>query len=179
VINASIMKQLGGTADFDWKSSGLVFSMSVQLTDGGSNAEVGAAASTMQLKKMSRPGSDKGYILLVEDEALVGMMMADLLSDLGFEVLGPYGQIADAVEAIGRQPVRAAVLDINLGGELVYDLAELLVNRGLPIVFVTGYGAEGLDQRFAHAPVLQKPVDAVALQQVLQQSGQVRESVVR
>jgi CheY-like chemotaxis protein len=177
VISASIMKQLDGVVDFDWRATGLVFSMSVPLTGDGSRAATDSMAAAMEAGRTSKAESDKGYVLLVEDEALVGMMMADLLSDLGFGVLGPYGRIADAVEAIGRQPIKAAVLDINLGGELVYDLADALVERGLPIVFVTGYGAEGLDQRFADAPVLQKPVDATALRQVLEQSGYVRSTM--
>lgn len=169
VIDASIAKQLGGTADFEWRATGLEFTMSVPLAEERSRPQIGAAGAEAALDPPT--DSNKRFVLLVEDEALVGMMMADLLSDLGFQVLGPYGRTADAFEAIGRQPINAAVLDINLGGELVYDLAEALVKRGIPIAFVTGYGAEGLDQRFAHSPVLQKPVDSAALRQVLERSA--------
>jgi FixJ family two-component response regulator len=97
-------------------------------------------------------------------------MMAELVSDMGFDVVGPYGRVAEAAEAIVGQPISAAILDINLGGELVYDLAEDLVGRGLPIVFVTGYGADMLDRRFSNIPVLQKPVDVAALKRVLEQA---------
>jgi two-component sensor histidine kinase/CheY-like chemotaxis protein len=173
VIDASITKQLGGKADFEWRATGLAFTMSVPLAKEGLGAETGSPAAATEDALDLPAESGKGFVLLVEDEALVGMMMTDLLSHLGFQVLGPYGRTADAIEAIGRHPIDAAVLDINLGEELVYDLAESLVKRGIPIAFVTGYGAECLDQRFADAPVLQKPVDTAALRQVLERSAKL------
>ena len=66
-----------------------------------------------------------------------------------------------------REHLQAAILDINLRGELIYDLADELTGRGVPIVFVTGYGADAVDRRFADFPVLQKPVDSAALRRVL------------
>ena len=62
--------------------------------------------------------------------------------------------------------IDAAVLDINLDGEMVYSVADLLAARGIPFVFVTGYGAESIDGRFAHVPVLQKPVERQMLEGV-------------
>jgi DNA-binding response OmpR family regulator len=108
-----------------------------------------------------------GRILLVEDEALVGMMMTEFLRDIGFHVVGPFGTVSEAIDAIGQEQLQAAVLDINLNGEMIYDLAAELTGRGVPIVFVTGYGADAVDQRFANFPVLQKPVDSAALRRVL------------
>jgi two-component SAPR family response regulator len=106
-------------------------------------------------------------ILLVEDEALVAMMMKEFLREIGFQVVGPFGKVADAIEAIELERPHAAILDINLGGEMIYPLADELSARGVPIVFVTGYGAEAIDRRFANVPVLQKPVDNATLQRVL------------
>src|SRR5262249_61354093 len=96
-------------------------------------------------------------LLLIEDETLVGMMMHDTLTDLGFEVIGPVNTLSDAAEAIEREDFHAAILDVNLNGEFIYPLADVVAARGLPFVFVTGYGAEGIDPRFAGGPVLQKP----------------------
>jgi hypothetical protein len=58
------------------------------------------------------------------------------------------------------------VLDVNLDGEVVYPVADAVVERGLPFVFVTGYSAEGIDRRFAQVPVLQKPIERQMLQSV-------------
>ena len=91
-------------------------------------------------------------MLLVEDEALVGMMMTDFLRDIGFHVVGPFGRVAEAIDAIEQEQLQAAILDINLRGELIYDLADELTGRGVPIVFVTGYGADAVDRRFAEFP---------------------------
>jgi len=99
----------------------------------------------------------------VEDEALVAIAMKDMLVELGFEVFGAYGKTADALAAANDHSVNAAVLDVNLGGELVYPVADFLVAKGIPFVFVTGYGAGTIEPRFAHVPVLPKPIERQAL----------------
>ena len=106
-------------------------------------------------------------VLLVEDEVIVGMMMKDVLTEIGFHVVGPFGKVSDAIEVIDRERLGAAVLDVNLRGEMIYGLADELTGRGVPLVFVTGYGPEAIDARFANVPVLQKPVDSAALRRVL------------
>jgi two-component SAPR family response regulator len=109
-------------------------------------------------------------VLLVEDETLVAMMMAELLQDIGFDVVGPFGSVAEGISGMERQPLDAAVLDVNLRGEMVYELADKLMGYGVPIIFVTGYGADSVDRRFSAYPILQKPVDSAALQRVLVRS---------
>jgi two-component SAPR family response regulator len=105
--------------------------------------------------------------LLVEDEIIVGMMMREFLTEIGFNVVGPFGKVSEASEAVSREQLRAAVLDVNLKGEMIYGLAEKLSGQGVPLVFVTGYAREAIDARFANVPVLQKPVDSAALRRVL------------
>jgi DNA-binding LytR/AlgR family response regulator len=61
------------------------------------------------------------------------------------------------------------VLDINVGGEKIYPLAEILTERKIPFVFVTGYSTDSIDSRFSHVPVLQKPIAAEALQAIILQ----------
>jgi hypothetical protein len=68
------------------------------------------------------------------------------------------------VAAARDDGVDAAILDVNLGGELIYPVADALAARGVPFVFVTGYGAESIDGRFAHVPILQKPIERHVLQ---------------
>ena len=110
-------------------------------------------------------------LLLVEDEALTGMMMSDILTELGFHVIGPFGRVADAMAAVGREDFHAAVLDVNLDGEMVYPVADAVVARGVPFVFVTGYGAEGIDSRFAQVLVLQKPIEKQMLESIFLDGG--------
>jgi CheY-like chemotaxis protein len=110
-------------------------------------------------------------LLLVEDEALTGMMMSDMLTELGFDVIGPFGRVADALAAVRREDFQAAVLDVNLDGEMVYPVADAVLARGVPFVFVTGYSAEGIDRRFAQVPVLQKPIERQMLQSVFVNGG--------
>jgi len=169
VISASIQQQLGGTATFDWRPAGLTFTMAISIGDAAAAPNRPARKSRSAGARVNGSADDAktGRVLLVEDEALVGMMMTDFLRDIGFHVVGPFGRVSEAIDAIERGPLQAAILDINLRGELIYDLADELTGRGVPIVFVTGYGADAVDRRFAEFPVLQKPVDSAALRRVL------------
>jgi CheY-like chemotaxis protein len=112
-------------------------------------------------------------VLLVEDEALISMMMEDLLTELGCEVVASFGALQPALDWLEAQaiPPDGAVLDINLGGgEMVFPLASRLQALGVPFVFATGYGRPG-DEGFAFVPLLQKPVDLVTLWPVIQSFG--------
>lgn len=104
-------------------------------------------------------------LLVVEDEALVAMLIEDALRDLGCVVIGPVGNVAQAFAALERETVEGAMLDVNLGGaERSYPIADALTARGVPFIFVTGYGEEGVDRRYAPVGVLQKPFDPRTLE---------------
>ena len=94
-------------------------------------------------------------ILVVEDEALVAMMLEDMLAELGFEVVGPAMRLDEGLELARLNGLDAAVLDINLAGERSYPIADLLEERGVPHAFVTGYGHSGRPGK--QDRVLQKP----------------------
>ena len=98
-------------------------------------------------------------VLVVEDEALVAMLVEDALLDAGAEVVGPVATVADALELLKRQLPEAAVLDLNLAGETSTPVADELAKRGVPFVVATGYGADGLPPGHASVPVLAKPYD--------------------
>lgn len=103
------------------------------------------------------PSGTMKRILLVEDEAMIGIMMRELLSEYGMFVVGPCCSLQEALrESTGD--FDGAFLDLNLSGEFVYPLAERLQERNIPFAFVTGYGAESIERRFEGVPVLQKPV---------------------
>ena len=108
--------------------------------------------------------------MLVEDEVLIGMLMRDMIVGMGYFVCGPYCSLAEAFAAVDCQEIDAAVLDVNLGGEYVYPLADRMLEKGIPCIFVTGYDEEAMDERFALFPVLQKPVSRKGLEPVLRAS---------
>src|SRR5258706_2717561 len=95
-------------------------------------------------------------------------MMEHLLADLGCEVVGSCDSIRAALEWLDMAPLApdGALLDVNLGGELVYPVAEALVARRIPFAFATGYGVLP-DARFEGVPVLSKPVNADKLEDVI------------
>jgi two-component SAPR family response regulator len=74
--------------------------------------------------------------------------------------------MSDAILALRNARVDAAVLDVNLGGEVVYPLADVLTADRVPFIFVTGYGPDEIERRFASVPVLQKPIEPDALQSI-------------
>ena len=100
-------------------------------------------------------------ILLVEDEMLVAMNIEDMLLALGHEVAGIAGRLAQE----GQFDV--AMLDVNLAGESSFPIADVLRDRGIPFVFATGYGADGLAAEYRTAPLLQKPFRSGDLEKAL------------
>jgi DNA-binding response OmpR family regulator len=108
--------------------------------------------------------------MIVEDEALVAMALREALDELGFSVIGPYNRIPEAMIALRNNHIDAAVLDVNLGGELIYPLADVLTAGHVPFIFITGYGADEIEHRYANVPVLQKPIEPGALQAAFQLS---------
>jgi CheY-like chemotaxis protein len=96
-------------------------------------------------------------VLVVEDESLVAMLIEEYLAELGCAVAYSARRVGKAVEALGRCEFDAAVLDVNVAGESVLPVAALLDERKIPFIFASGYGAKGVDSRWADRPVLQKP----------------------
>ena len=108
-------------------------------------------------------------ILVVEDEALIGMLMEDYLTELGFAIVEVAGTVERAL-AIANDPEQAidgAILDVNLGSERAFPVADALAERGIPFVFATGYGPRGLLPRYASYPVLSKPFGLEPLKELL------------
>jgi DNA-binding response OmpR family regulator len=105
-------------------------------------------------------------VLVVEDEPLVAMMVEDMLTDLGYAVIGPAMQLADGIRLAQSEEFDAAVLDINLNGARSFPVADVLQARGIPFLFATGYGGgEALEGR--HEPVIHKPYQMERLAEML------------
>ena len=163
IMNASIKQQIGGDVTFDWNPKGLRCTLSVPL--GSPQVDEAAAQKVGNLVKLKPETA--GRILVVEDEVLVGMLMRDLIVDMGYFVSGPFCSLEEANAAVDAQGFDAAVLDVNLAGEFVYPLADRLRALEVPCVFVTGYDQQALDARFVQFPVLQKPIHRQNLEPVL------------
>ncbi len=99
----------------------------------------------------------KAAWLIVEDESVIGMLIEDALAELGLATIGPITRVDAALPLARERPLAGAVLDINLAGTVVYPVAEILLARGIPFLFVTGYGEAGRPRHLAHARVLAKP----------------------
>ena len=102
-------------------------------------------------------------ILVVEDEMLVAMNIEDMLLELGHEVAGLAGRLGPALALAREARFDAAMLDVNLAGERSFPVADLLAERGIPFLFATGYGRQGIEERFRDRPILQKPFRAAEL----------------
>jgi DNA-binding response OmpR family regulator len=111
-----------------------------------------------RLGTSSMPTSERKHrILVVEDEAMISMLLEDMVLDCGGELVGPAARFDDALELAHQAEFGVAVLDLNLNGTLSYPIAEVIRERGIPVIFATGYGADRLLDRFSDCPALQKP----------------------
>jgi len=150
-FGTKIISSLGGSrgrTDFQWLPDGLTFTLELRYQDHAPAHPVAPAQSKVGAARL----------LLVEDELVVGMFMQELLESIGYRPTEPIGRLSEALAAAERERFRGAVLDMNLNGEIVYPLAELLTKQQVPFVFVTGYAPRSVDPRFTHVPILQKPV---------------------
>jgi CheY-like chemotaxis protein len=106
-------------------------------------------------------------VLIVEDEAMIVMLVQDMLAVLGYEVASIACHLEDALGAARGAEINLAILDINLNGKASFPVAEILRARGIPFIFATGYGIAGHDGDFDDVPVLKKPFNVKGLAQAL------------
>jgi CheY-like chemotaxis protein len=106
-------------------------------------------------------------VLVVEDEYLIRMLLEDMLADLGYSVAAAVGTVAEASAFASSGDFNAAILDVNLDGQEIFPVADILARRSLPFVFVTGYGERSLPERYRDRPALQKPFQAEQLHAML------------
>ena len=107
-------------------------------------------------------------VLVIEDEMLISMFIEDTLADIGCETVGIIISLAEAMEKVSQYQCDVIMLDVNLGGEQTFELAELLCERKQPLIFCTGYGVAGVPIHLQHVPVLQKPFQESDLSEKLQ-----------
>jgi CheY-like chemotaxis protein len=105
--------------------------------------------------------------LIVEDEIMIRMLLEDMLQDLGYGIAASAGGLDEAVRLARDTEFDVAILDVNLNGDSVYPVADVLMERGVPFVFSTGYSDRGLPEPYRGHPTLQKPFQLDNLDQAL------------
>jgi len=167
IVRSSIESQFRGSVKYDWRPEGLSCRLSIPHTQIVAAEQAQAAAPAKLAANQTRGSLTGKRLLMVEDEFLVGLMAKRILEGFGAVVAGPYGRLADALTAAKGDRFDGAVLDFNLAGETAEPLADLLLARGVPFTFLTGYHRDSIDRRYANIPLLQKPIDAESLERVL------------
>jgi PAS domain S-box-containing protein len=172
MIRSGLQSHIGGQANFEWSKKGLVCILAVPTVEAKLSARLVPHRNRVQRTMPDSEG--KPHILLVEDEPLVAMMMNGFLDQLDCHVIGPCNSPFEALAFLKENAVDGAILDINLGGETVYPVADALVRLGIPFVFVTGYGSESVDNRFSQVKRLEKPIGFENLRETVRE---LREAV--
>lgn len=96
-------------------------------------------------------------VLVVEDEMMVLLNIESMLADLGCEAISVAATVESALALVDAERFDCAMLDVNLGGQTSYSIADALVIRRIPFVFSTGYSDDRIAVRFGDRPVLKKP----------------------
>ena len=99
------------------------------------------------------------------------------MQEIGLSTVATCASVVEAMKAIERNAPDAAILDVNLAGQLVYPVADRLMDLHIPFVFVTGYGRESIDRRYDSVYVLEKPVEREALEAVFARVPQASRDV--
>jgi DNA-binding response OmpR family regulator len=102
-------------------------------------------------------------VLVVEDDYFIALELCNALRAAGADVIGPARDVTTALSAIRDERIDCGVLDINLHGQLAFEIATELRARGIPAIFATGYDASMIPDELADAVRLEKPVDLAAL----------------
>jgi CheY-like chemotaxis protein len=117
-------------------------------------------------------------VLLVEDDYVVAQQMAHELGEVGAQIVGPVPTPDAALELAREQQLDAAVLDIHLRGGTVYPVADLLVSKGVPFLFATGYDRRTIPENYAEIRVYEKAAQASTLAEALSlELGPKRQSI--
>jgi CheY-like chemotaxis protein len=101
--------------------------------------------------------------LVVEDEVIIAMVLERMLRDAGCVVIGPISRVQAAIKTARAEPVDFALLDVNLAGDRVYPVANVLIERNVPFVFLTGYSRTELPPIYVHRPIVAKPFQIATL----------------
>jgi PAS domain S-box-containing protein len=181
-------KSEGGHAEQVIEPEGLIWKISMRLprAAAGQTADAGEtrlvtpspAQPQAAVAKPTAPFADWRF-LVVEDESLIAIDLVDMLEKLGAEQAQAVSTEPECLDLLESDVFDCALLDANLNGRSVENIAAALTRRKIPFVFVTGYGREGLPAGFQQAPVLAKPVSSEQLFQFVTARVSKASKVVR
>ncbi len=167
LIERAIPYEFDGTVEMEFPPSGVRFACFLPA------AALSAVSNDVALSK-PKPARDVSGVaanrtaLLVEDNAVLAMDMQDTLDRLGFASVETAGTIASALGLLAKNTYDLAVLDLNLRGEVSYDIADALLEKAIPFIFVTGYGSHfDMPPHLANIGILSKPVNEASLSNAL------------
>ena len=106
-------------------------------------------------------------VLVVEDEPMIRLLLDEMLTDLGYTMAAEAGRLDEALVVAQQGEFDVAILDVNLDGQPVTPVVDVLVERGVPFVFVSGYARRGIPEGHSRAPLLQKPFQSEGLARAL------------
>jgi two-component sensor histidine kinase/DNA-binding response OmpR family regulator len=163
IIEASLNRSRGDLVEFAWRPEGLRCRIALSIVS--QHEENGTATSLASESARARQAQPQ--VLVVEDEALVGMLTCELVGQMGYKAMGPCMNLTEAFKHVRGCHIDGAILDVNLGGEMVFPLARLLAERSVPMIFLTGYEKTIIEPGFDNVLVLQKPVHSEQLGEAL------------
>ncbi|WP_083910988.1 PAS domain-containing protein [Henriciella marina] len=172
--NMDVTDQIDEIIDSDWDWSSPTLPTKIEIKP-GATLETELANSVSSSQQSPLRSTRRTRILVVEDEPMTALDLEMRLSDAGYDVIGPAMTIASAERELQHGLPDIALLDTNLGGTKSYDLAEKLVDQGVPVVFCTGYEElEDLPDRLSKCPVVSKPFrDSVLMASITAASRRV------
>ena len=116
------------------------------------------SGGSLDVGSLAIPGRRPGpTVLIVEDDYLIAALIERILLSAGYLVSGPIPRLSEAQGAASLETVDGAILDVNLNGERVYPVAEILTKRNIPYLLITGYSGHHLPTEFAGRPRINKP----------------------
>src|SRR5258708_28797735 len=137
----------------------------VDIAPDGVICEPDAGTGKDSIMTATRPPG--GSVFLVEDEVMIRMMVADMLEELGYRVVAEAGEINEAIRLAQSAEFALAILDVNVNGKVISQVAELIKARNRPFIFATGYGSSCLAEESRDRPALQKPFQLETLARMI------------
>jgi CheY-like chemotaxis protein len=134
--------------------------------DPGRGPKTAHASHRVSIVSDEKPSAGK-RVFLVEDESMIRMLLEGMLEDLGHSVAAQAGSIDEALDLARQAEFDIALLDVNLNGKPITPVADVLVERGLPFIFASGYGQRGVPEAYRTSPILQKPFQIETLAKAL------------
>ncbi|QUD86417.1 PAS domain S-box protein [Phenylobacterium montanum] len=168
LINEVVTRQLGGALDILWDKGGL--RLTAVLPETACRIDAHPPRESATASPISQTAASEGErLLIVEDESLVAMEIAEQMRRRGWTVVGPALSVDEAFHLIAESALPdVAMLDVHLRGHTVYPLADLLQRGGVPFLFCTGYERLDNPERYAASPIVRKPVNMDQLATELQ-----------